>query len=101
MFTVVNREAELTLEAEEQAGHLFAGGLMHSGHACGMLLGAALAAGARASETFRSEHESILCPELCGRFFPTINEHTEFMEQDGCRKLIEEIVTRVRKTLIG
>ncbi len=38
----------------EQAIHVFSGGFMHLGHACGLLTGAALATGFRARSIFES-----------------------------------------------
>ncbi|MCP5085909.1 MAG: C_GCAxxG_C_C family protein [Rhodobacteraceae bacterium] len=51
-MTLVNREASVEEPMLEQAMHLFSGGFMHQGHACGHLWGATLSAGIRAAETF-------------------------------------------------
>lgn len=50
--TLVNREAGVEAPLFEQALHLFSGGFMHQGHACGHLWGATLGAGIRAAEKF-------------------------------------------------
>ncbi|MDP6346526.1 MAG: C-GCAxxG-C-C family protein [Alphaproteobacteria bacterium] len=54
--TLINRTAGAEAPLLEQAAHLFSGGFMHQGQACGHLWGAALAAGIRAAETSRDEH---------------------------------------------
>ncbi|MDP6832387.1 MAG: C-GCAxxG-C-C family protein [Alphaproteobacteria bacterium] len=54
--TLINRDGGDEAPLIEQASHLFSGGFMHQGHACGHLWGAALVAGNRASRTVRGEH---------------------------------------------
>jgi len=49
-FTTLNRGEGVELEIEEQAAHALAGGMLRRGHACGIMWGTALAAGARARE---------------------------------------------------
>ncbi len=84
----------------------FAGGMGLSGNACGAL-GAAIwmntLARCRNGESsfpnpdanrivkaFDSATDSkILCHEICGQQFKTIDEHTEFMKNGGCDRLIE------------
>jgi hypothetical protein len=51
---LLNREFGHQKEAEERASDLLAGGLMNTGHQCGMLWGSALAAGA---ESFRRQND--------------------------------------------
>jgi len=58
LFTILNRGAGVELEVEEQASHVLAGGILNQGHACGMLWGAALAAGARARARFKRSEEA-------------------------------------------
>ena len=50
--TLVNRDAGVEAPLFEQALHLFSGGFMHQGQACGHLWGATLSAGLRATESF-------------------------------------------------
>ncbi len=50
--TLINRDAGVEAPLFEQALHLFSGGFMHQGHACGHLWGATLSAGLRAGEKF-------------------------------------------------
>jgi hypothetical protein len=55
MFHILNREFGYLKENEEHASDPLAGGLMQTGHQCGMLWGSSLAAGA---ESFRRCHDS-------------------------------------------
>jgi hypothetical protein len=34
----------------------------------------------------------MLCHEICGQRFTTIDDHTEFMKNGGCEKLINALV---------
>jgi hypothetical protein len=88
----------------------FAGGMGLSGNACGAL-GAAIWLRSRAwcrenpdsrdmynpyakrtIEAFEKETKAkFLCKEICGRRFMTIKEHTEFINNGGCSKLINVI----------
>ena len=52
-FFLLNREFGHPAEAEERAANPLAGGLMRTGHQCGMLWGAALAVGAESSRRYR------------------------------------------------
>lgn len=54
--TLINRDGGDEAPLMEQASHLFSGGFMHQGHACGHLWGAVLVAGMRASKTGKDEH---------------------------------------------
>ena len=54
--TLINRDGGDEAPLIEQASHLFSGGFMHQGHACGHLWGAVLVAGMRASKTGKDEH---------------------------------------------
>jgi len=47
-FYILNREFGTSMEAEERASDLLAGGIMKKGYQCGMLWGASLAVGAEA-----------------------------------------------------
>lgn len=85
----------------------FAGGLGLSGNACGALSAAIWMNtlemckkqnvksafrnpnAAKILETFyKTTDYEILCEKITGRNFKTIDEHTEFIEQGGCDKLI-------------
>ncbi len=56
---ILNREFGHTKEAEERALDPLAGGLMNTGHQCGMLWGAALAAGAEAFRRYDNPNQAI------------------------------------------
>jgi len=53
--TTQNRGFAINEPAYEQAMHVFSGGFMHQGHACGLLTGAALAAGFAAQARFDND----------------------------------------------
>ncbi|MEI8203716.1 MAG: C-GCAxxG-C-C family protein [Bacteroidota bacterium] len=55
LLYLLNREFGYQKEAEERASDLLAGGIMNTGHQCGMLWGASLAVGA---ESFRRFHDT-------------------------------------------
>ncbi|HEY3383113.1 MAG TPA: C-GCAxxG-C-C family (seleno)protein [Vicinamibacterales bacterium] len=58
LFNVLDRAFEHPLKAEEHAAVPFAGGIMQHGYQCGMIWGAALAAGAQAYRRFGSGPEA-------------------------------------------
>ena len=86
----------------------FAGGLGLSGHACGALSAAiwmntlgwcsehpeeAAFRNPDAAKTLNAFSDAagseIQCHKICGRRFQTIDDHTEFIKNGGCKKLIE------------
>jgi len=54
-FTTHNRCAGIEAPLEEESSHLLSGGMMHQGNACGLLSGAVLSAGLRASQRFEND----------------------------------------------
>ncbi len=97
---------------DEQAAMVagFAGGLGLSGQACGALAAAIwmnsmewskahpqkmATSNPAAERTFKKFIEvtgaEVLCHKLCGRRFNSIDEHSEYIEQGGCAKLIEAL----------
>ncbi len=88
----------------------FAGGLGLSGNACGGLCAAiwmnSLAwikehpeksayknknAKATLKEFYKVTNNEMLCHKICGQTFKTIDEHSEFIKNDGCSKLIDTL----------
>ena len=89
----------------------FAGGLGLSGNACGAL-GAAIwmntltrirrqnyktsfsdrIAGKILNALYETTNYEILCSDICGRCFKTIDEHSEFIKNGGCSDLIDTLV---------
>ena len=86
----------------------FAGGLGLSGNACGALSAAIwmntlawckkhpgksanpnLSAKKTLKVFYGATNNKILCHKICGRRFKTINDHTEFIKNGGCDKLID------------
>ena len=85
----------------------FAGGLGLSGNACGALSaaiwmntlawcrkhpGKSANPNPNATNTLKAFYEvtdsEILCHKICGQCFKTIDDHTEFIKNGGCKKLI-------------
>lgn len=58
-FYLLNREFGASMEAEERASDLLAGGIMKKGYQCGMLWGASLAVGAEAFEICAHKSQAI------------------------------------------
>ena len=104
LFTILNRAAGLELEPEEQAAHVLAGGVLNQGHACGMLWGAALAAGVRAGrqsqpdetaaaaalnvtslllDEFRGLAGAVDCREIIGRDLTTVSGKLAYVASGG------------------
>ena len=104
LFTILNRAAGLELEPEEQAAHALAGGVLNQGHACGMLWGAALAAGVRAQarharseiagaaalqaaslllDEFRGLAGAVDCRELTGQDLTTVSGKLAYVASGG------------------
>lgn len=88
----------------------FAGGLGLSGNACGALSAAMWIntlgwsrehpgkfaftnpSAKKTLEAFRKATDGeFLCPKICGRRFETLEEHTEFVKNGGCKKLMEAL----------
>lgn len=88
----------------------FAGGLGLSGGGCGALSaaiwmnslkwcrenpGKSAFPNPRATETLelflKTTDYKFECPEICGRSFKTLDEHTEFLREGGCSRLIEAL----------
>ena len=86
----------------------FAGGLGLSGNACGALSTAIFKnsldwikehpnksayKNKNAKDTlkkfYKATENEILCHKICGQRFKTLDEHSEFIENGGCKKLIE------------
>ena len=123
MFTVLNRGAGLTREAEEQAAHPLAGGILRQGHACGMLWGSALAAGVRAPaqfpdpalagaaalfatgrvlEEFRAEVGAVNCREIIAGGLETMAGRVSYLTSGkpvACRKLAVAFAPRAHAAL--
>jgi hypothetical protein len=58
-FYLINREFGTSMEVEERASDLLAGGIMKKGYQCGMLWGASLAVGAEAFEVCAHRSQAI------------------------------------------
>ncbi len=58
-FFILNREFGHLKENEERASDLLAGGLMQTGHQCGMLWGASLAVGAECFRRYRDQNQAV------------------------------------------
>ena len=89
----------------------FAGGMGLSGNACGAL-GAAIwmkslnclkkhpesrdmyntDAKTTLNKFYKTTNSEMLCYKICGRQFQTVDEHTEFVKNGGCARLIEVLV---------
>lgn len=98
--------------SEEQMCMLagFAGGLGLSGNACGALAAAIWLntisynrkaekknsmsnhLAEKAQEVFyKSTNYEVLCKDICGKRFETLNEHTDFVSNGGCKDLIDAL----------
>jgi hypothetical protein len=84
---VLDREFDHPLELEEQASIPLAGGIMQHGYHCGMIWGAALAAGARAYQLYgpgpRAETMAIVVAQHTVESFRTQNKHINCREITG------------------
>ena len=93
LFTILNRAAGIELIAEEQAAHALAGGVLNSGRACGMLWGAALAAGAQAQARFeRGEVAAVAALQITARMQ---DEFRDLIGAADCREIIGQDLTTV------
>ena len=109
LFYIINREFEHPMETEEQAIDPLAGGIIQQGYQCGMIWGASCALGAESfrrcrdrdraigmtikatqhiMESFLNRTKSIECKEITGKCFKNIDEHSKFIKNRGCEKLI-------------
>lgn len=84
LFGVLNKGFGYPLEKEEQASTSFAGGIMQQGYQCGMLWGAALAAGVEAHRQLGSDEKAEVAAlsttrELVG-IFKERNNATDCMD---------------------
>lgn len=90
-MTTQMRSFGLEAPAYEQAIHAFSGGFMHSGAACGLLTGAALAAGFLAKERFHDEETRIEAT-----LYATImlaQAHPELTTSINCKDITEVSLT--------
>jgi hypothetical protein len=81
----------------EQALHSFSGGFMHSGHACGLLTGAAMAAGFLARVRFEDNET-----RAAAALYATIQlakAYPELTESVNCREITEVPLTNLRGRL--
>ncbi|MBT8380307.1 MAG: C-GCAxxG-C-C family protein [Ignavibacteria bacterium] len=87
---VLNRAFDHPLEKEEQAATPLAGGIMQYGYQCGMIWGAALAAGAQAYRLFgsgsKAEVKAIVATQKIVESFRAINNNINCYEITGIDK---------------
>jgi hypothetical protein len=87
---VLNRAYDHQLKGEERAAMPFAGGIMQHGYQCGMIWGAALAAGAQAYRLFgpgpQAETRTIIAAQRLVESFRTLNNHINCLEITGIDK---------------
>ena len=83
-MSVVDRSFDNPLKLEERAVMPLAGGIMGNGYQCGMLWGAALAAGAQAYRLLgpcpQAETEAILAAQRLVKTFRVQNKHIDCFE---------------------
>ena len=81
---VLNQAFDDPMEPEEQAAFPLAGGIMQYGYQCGMMWGAALAAGARAYRLFgpgpQAEARAIMAAQTLVKSFETLNNNINCLE---------------------
>ncbi len=98
-FCVLNRAFDNPLSQEEHAAMLFAGGMMQHGYQCGLLWGAALAAGAQAHRLCgtgaRAETRAVVAAQKLVESFRALNQNhmncleiTELDKSSSARQLI-------------
>ncbi len=89
-MSVVDRSFDHPLKLEEEATIPFAGGLVNMGYQCGMLWGAALAAGAQAYRLLgpgpQAETEAIIAAQRLVESFRTLNNNINCLEITGIDK---------------
>jgi len=98
-FCVLNRAFDNPLSREEHAAMLFAGGMMQHGYQCGLLWGAALAAGAQAHRQCgagaQAEARAVVAAQKLVESFRALNQNhmncleiTELDKSSSARQLI-------------
>ncbi|MFH1845830.1 MAG: C-GCAxxG-C-C family (seleno)protein [bacterium] len=84
LFNVLDRAFDNPLKPEEKASMPFVGGIMQHGYQCGMLWGAALAAGAQAYRLFgpgpQAETKAIIAAQRIVESFRALNSHINCLE---------------------
>ena len=84
LFHVLSDAFDHPLLPEERAAMPLAGGIMQHGYQCGMIWGAALAAGAEAYRRFgpgpQAEAKAIIAARRIVESFRTLNQHTNCLE---------------------
>ena len=84
LFHVLNRAFGHPLKTEERAAMPFAGGIMQHGYQCGMIWGAALAAGAQAYRLFgpgpQAEARAVMAAQRLAVSFQARNKHINCLE---------------------
>jgi hypothetical protein len=84
-FFILNREFGHLKENEERASDLLAGGLMQTGHQCGMLWGASLAVGAECFRRYQNKDQAIAAAILTSQHLMKSFSVTE--GKVNCREL--------------
>jgi hypothetical protein len=78
------------MKSEEQAAMPLAGGIMQHGYQCGMIWGAALAAGAQAHRLFgpgpRAEAKAIIVAQRLVESFRSLNKNVNCIDITGIDK---------------
>lgn len=85
LFYILNREFDHPMEAEEAASDVLAGGIALHGDQCGMLWGAALAAGAEAYRRAASPEEAVPVAILTTRAL--LDSFVQRAHTPNCREL--------------
>ncbi|MCP4753924.1 MAG: hypothetical protein GY866_23825 [Proteobacteria bacterium] len=84
---VLNREFDHPLESEENAAMPLAGGIMQHGYQCGMIWGAALAAGARAYDLLgpgpQAETQAIVAAQRLAESYRALNNTVNCLDITG------------------
>jgi hypothetical protein len=84
LLRVLNQGFDNSKESEEQAAAPLAGGIMQHGYQCGMIWGAALAAGTEAYRLFgpgpEAETKSLIAAQKLMELFRAQNEHMNCLE---------------------
>jgi len=84
VMNVLDRAYEHPLELEEKASSIFAGGIMQQGYQCGMIWGAALAAGAESYRLYgtgqQAEAEAVIAAQRLVESFNNQNKNINCLE---------------------
>jgi hypothetical protein len=90
MLRVFNNAFNHTLVNEEEAAMPLAGGIMQHGHQCGMIWGAAMAAGAQAYRHFgpgpRAETMAVIATRRLVASLRALNDHINCRDITGLDK---------------